>query len=323
MKIFNSIRETIGNTPIVRVSKNDQLCKANIYAKLEFMNPGGSIKDRLVQYLLLKMENEGRINSNTTIVENSSGNTGAAWSMMCASCGIKCIITMPDKMSDEKIFRMKSYGTQVLIAPTSVAADSPHSYYSLAKNISQKTPDSIYPDQYNNPLNAEAHYKLTAPEIWEQTEGNIDVFVCGIGTGGTISGIGRFLKEKNPEIKIIGVDPIGSIFYDYFYYDKIPESNQYYVEGIGEDYLVKAVDFSVIDEIVRVSDSDSFRAARKLIREEGIFCGGSSGSALYAALKVSDEYKDKNILVLFPDSGNMYLSKFLNDDWMINNGFEL
>lgn len=323
MQAFESIMDTIGNTPMVHIEKHNDRCPARLFAKLEFMNPGGSIKDRLVKYLLSCMKQDGSLLQNSILVENSSGNTGAAMSMATAACGLRCVITIPDKMSKEKIARMQAFGTEVVIAPTAVEADDPRSYYSMARKLAKEIPNAIYPDQYNNPLNALAHYESTGPEIWEQTEGTIDAFVCGIGTGGTISGVGRYLKEKNPAVQVIGVDPIGSIFHDYFYHNRMPEPHVYDVEGIGEDYLVKAVDFNVIDDIVQVSDADSFAAARRLVREEGILCGGSSGSALCAALQVAPRFSGRNVVVILPDSGNMYLSKFLNDDWMASNGYEI
>jgi cystathionine beta-synthase len=312
--------DAIGNTPLVRVAKREEACPANIFAKLEFMNPGGSVKDRLVKYLVSRMAQDGSLTQRSVLVENSSGNTGAALSMAAAARGLRCVITIPDKMSREKISRMRAFGTEVVIAPTDVDADDARSYYSVARSLATDIPNAIYPDQYNNPLNAQAHYESTGPEIWEQTGGAIDAFVCGIGTGGTISGVGRFLKQKNPAIQVIGADPVGSVFHEYFHHGRLSKPHVYQVEGIGEDYLVKAVDFSVIDDIVQVNDRESFAAARRLVREDGIFCGGSSGSAMCAALKVAPQLAGKNVIVLLPDSGNMYLSKFLDDDWMLANG---
>jgi cystathionine beta-synthase len=226
---------------------------------------------------------------------------------------------MPDKMSTEKINRIKALGAAVVVAPTNVPAESPKSYYSVARRIARDTPNAIYFDQYNNALNREAHYRTTGPEIWRQCEGDIAAFVCGIGTGGTISGVGRFLKEQNPAVEVVGVDPVGSIFYDYFYTGRYRNPNTYHVEGIGEDYLVTAVDFSAIDSIVQVTDRDSFETARKVARTEGILCGGSSGSALWGAIEIAPRFAGRNIVVLFPDSGAMYLSKFFDDAWMTEN----
>jgi len=317
MQIYNNILETIGNTPIVRINRiagKDY----NIYGKLEFFNPGGSIKDRMALYIMENAEKSGDLRDR--IVENSSGNTGAAIAMISAVKGKRAIITIPDKMSSEKINLMRAFGAEVIITKTDVPYDSPESYYSKAKKISEDT-GAYYPDQYNNPMNIRCHYETTGPEIWKQMDGNIDVLVAGIGTGGTISGIGRFLKEKNPDVKIIGVDPEGSVFYNYFKEGKIIEPHVYKVEGIGEDYLVKAVDFSVIDDIVQVNDRESFLMTRRLAREEGIFAGGSSGSAMVAAMKIAPKYRGKNIVVIFPDSGYRYLSKIYSDEWMLSNNF--
>jgi len=315
--VYNNILETIGNTPIVRINKitgKDD----HIYAKLEFFNPGGSIKDRMALYILEHAKRSGELGE--SIVENSSGNTGAAIAMISAVMGKRAIITIPDKMSQEKINLMKAFGAEVIVTPTDVPYDSPDSYYSLARKKAEEI-GAYYPDQYNNPLNIRCHYETTGPEIWKQMDGKIDVLIAGIGTGGTISGIGRYLKEKNPDIKVIGVDPEGSVFYNYFKEGKIIKPHVYKVEGIGEDYLVKAVDFSVIDDIVQVNDKESFLMARRLAREEGIFAGGSSGSAMVAAMKIASSYKGKNILVIFPDSGYRYLSKIYSDEWMKNNNF--
>lgn len=323
MKACETVMDAIGNTPLVRLNRVGDGCSARLYAKLEFMNPGGSVKDRLVKHLMTQMIECGDLREDSVLVENSSGNTGAALGMAAAVHGLRCIVTIPDKMSTEKISRLKALGAEVLVAPTDVAADDPRSYYSVARRVAETLPNAVYPDQYNNPLNAEAHYVSTGPEIWEQCLGEIDVFVSGIGTGGTISGVGRYLKEKNPKIQVIGADPIGSVFHDYFHHRRLGQPHTYKVEGIGEDYLVKAVDFSVIDDIVQVNDAESFRAARRLVREEGVLCGGSSGSALAATLKIAQRFPGKNIVMLFPDSANMYLSKFLDDEWMHTNGFAL
>lgn len=322
MELIPNVLRTVGNTPLVKLEHITKGIKPAIRAKLEYFNPSGSVKDRMALYMVEDAERRGLLKPGGTIVENSSGNTGAALAMIAAVKGYRCIITMPDKMSDEKKNLMKALGAKVIVTLTDVPADSPESYYSVARRIAAETPNAWYPDQYNNPKNIEAHYCRTGPEIWEQTGGRIDYLVAGIGTGGTLSGAGKYLKERNPGIKIIAVDPEGSVFYGYFKTGKLPPFHVYKVEGIGEDYLVKDVDFSVIDDIIQVSDKDSFLTARRLSRKEGIFAGGSSGAAVWAALKLAaDVEAGKHIVVIIPDSGSRYLSKFYNDEWMKRNGF--
>ena len=322
MKALNTALEAIGNTPLVKLNKIANKTPANIYAKLEFLNPAGSVKDRMALFMIENAEKEGLLKPGGTIVENSSGNTGSALAMIAAIKGYKCIITMPDKMSEEKQNLMRAFGAEVVITPTDVPAESPESYYSTARRIASEIPDAYYPDQYNNPRNIDAHYHTTGPEIWEQTGGDIDIFVCGIGTGGTLSGAGKYLKEQKPGIKIVAIDPIGSVFYDYFKTGKLPEPHVYKVEGIGEDYLVKAVDFSIIDDIIQVDDKESFLMARRLCAEEGIFAGGSSGSVISAAAQIAEKLNTpQNIVVILPDSGSRYLSKIYNDEWMKEHNF--
>lgn len=319
---YNNILETIGNTPIVKLNKIGKNLSSTILVKLESWNPGGSVKDRMAIYILQQAEKKGLLKKGSVIVENTSGNTGVGVALYAAVKGYKVIFTIPDKMSEEKISHLRAFGAKVIVCPTDVPPDDPRSYYEVAKRIAKETPNSFMVNQYHNLTNVEAHYKLTGPEIWSQLEGNIDYLVAGIGTGGTISGVGRYLKEKNKNIKIIGIDPIGSVYYDYFKTKKLPQPKVYMVEGIGEDMLVSCVDFSVIDEIIQVDDKSSFLMARKLLKEEGIFVGGSSGAAVYGAVKVAENIKEeKIILTILPDTGYNYLGKFFQDEWMKRNGF--
>ena len=322
MNVHSTILSAIGHTPLVRLNKLVGPNDATVYAKCEFLNPGGSIKDRMALHIIEKGEREGKLKPGGVIVENTSGNTGMGVALAAAVKGYRCIFTMPDKMSAEKINRLKALGAQVVVTPTNVPADSPQSYYETAKRIARETPGSFYLNQYHNPDNGEAHYLSTAPELWEQLEGRLDVFVTGLGTGGTMTGVGKFLKEKNPAIRNVGVDPVGSVYQGYFQTGKLPEPHVYKVEGIGEDMLCKALDFSVIDEIRQVDDQQSFNAARRLAREEGLFGGGSSGAAVHVAVEIARELgKGKVVVVVLTDTGNNYITKFFNDEWMKDNGF--
>jgi cystathionine beta-synthase len=325
-RVFNSILGAIGNTPLVRLSRIGRDLPVPLYAKLEFMNPGGSVKDRVGAFIVEQAEKRGEIKPGGTIVEATSGNTGVGLAIAAALKGYKTIFVMPDKMSNEKILLLRAYGAKVVITPTEVGPEDPRSYYEVAKRFARETPNAILANQYHNPDNPHTHELTTGPELWEQTEGRVTDVIIGMGTGGTISGIGRYLKSKNPEIKIIGVDIEGSILTEIWQNKgKIPEGaypKTYKVEGIGEDFLPSTTDLSVVDWIERAGDRESFLYARQLVRQEGIFAGGSSGSALAGAIKYCRKLKgDRLAVVIFPDSGSRYLSKFYDDKWMREFGF--
>ena len=323
IRFHGNILETIGNTPLVKLNRIAQGYKPHIFVKVEFFNPGGSIKDRIGLVMIEEAEREGRLKTGGTIVEATSGNTGMGLAIAAALKGYRCVFTMPDKMSIEKIRLLRAFGAEVIVTPTAVPHESPESYTEVAKRIVRETPNSILANQYYNPKNPEAHYQTTGPEIWEQTGGQIDYFVCGIGTGGTISGVGKYLKEKNPGVKIVGVDPKGSLLRDYFYTKKLPPAfSPYKVEGIGQDFVPGALHFEFIDEMIEVTDKESFLMARRMTREEGMFVGGSSGTAIAGTLKLAERLSEKDVVVaLLPDTGERYLSKIYNDDWMRENRF--
>src|SRR5229473_1231134 len=320
MPVFDNILQAIGRTPLVRLHKLVGPKDAAVYAKCEFMNPGGAIKDRMALYILDKAEREGRFKPGATIVENTSGNTGMGVALWAAVKGYRCVFTMPDKMSSEKVNALKAFGAEVVVTPTNVPAEDPRSYYETAKRIHRETPGSFMLNQYHNPDNIEAHYKLTGPEVEDDVRKaglTLDAFVAGLGTGGTMSGAGKYLKEKFPQSKNVGVDPEGSVYLDYFKTGKLVQPHVYKVEGIGEDMLCKAMDFKVLDDVRRVDDKQSFQAARRLTREEGLFGGGSSGSAIHVAVELAQEMgKGKTIVVILPDSGSRYITKFYSDEWM-------
>lgn len=320
----DDITGAIGRTPLIKLRKltAERGIKATVLVKPEFINPTGSVKDRMAAYILKKAISRGELKPGGTIVEATSGNTGAAVAMFAAAFGYKAIFTIPDKMSKEKIDTLKAFGGEVHVCPTAVPADSPQSYYETAKRLHRETPGSYFIGQYFNLDNIEAHYMITGPEIWEQCGGKIDVFVGGLGTGGTVSGIARFLKEKKPSVEVVGVDPIGSVYYQYYKDKTLIEPHTYFVEGIGEDMLCPTMDFSVVDKIYQVTDKESFLMTRELTRKEGIFAGGSSGTALHGALLHAQGMKEGQIMiVILPDGGVKYISKAFNDDWMKEKGF--
>ncbi len=317
MQYHESVLELIGHTPLVKLNRITRGIKATVLAKMENLNPGYSVKDRIGVSMIAAAEREGKLKPGATIVEATSGNTGIGLALAAAVKGYKCIFVMTDKASVEKSRYLKALGADVVITPVSAKPGTPDHYVSTAQRIAKETPNSFYPDQYSHPANPEAHYRTTGPEIWEQTDGKITHFVAGIGTGGTISGTGRFLKEKNPKIKVVGADPYGSIFKTYKETGKLVETTPYLVEGIGQEVVPPNVHIKYIDEVINITDGESFEMSRQLGRTEGIFCGGSSGTNLAAALKVARDL-DEDALVVFIvcDTGEHYLTKHHSDEWL-------
>ena len=315
MDVIDSILDATGSTPLVRLRSVTRGMRPTVLAKLELLNPGGSVKDRIGLPMIEAAEREGRLKPGGTIVEPTSGNTGHGLAIAAALRGYRCIFVMPDKMSQEKIALLRAYGAEVVICPTAVPPGSPESYYRVAERLASEIPGAFQPNQYANPVNPETHYRTTGPEIWEQTEGRLTAFVCGVGTGGTISGAGRYLKERNPDVLVVGADPEGSLYSG-------DVARPYLVEGIGEDFIPSTFDPSVVDRYVQVSDRDSFVTARAVTRHEGILVGGSSGTAVYAALEVARELDDPEatIVVLLPDTGRQYLSKLYSETWLLQHG---
>jgi cystathionine beta-synthase len=322
MDVKDSILETIGNTPLVRFRRVGKGIPADLLAKVEFMNPGGSVKDRIGLAMIRDAEARGKLAAGGTVVECTSGNTGMGLAVASAVLGYRSVFTMPDKMSLEKINLLKAMGAEVVVTPTAVPPDSPESYYKVAERIVRDTPGAHHTNQYYNEANPKAHYETTGPEIWRQSAGRVTHFVAGLGTGGTISGVGRYLKEQNPKIRIIGVDPDGSILAEYFRTQKMGEGHPYKVEGIGEDIIPGTTHFQHIDEMVTVTDKEAFLTTRRIAREEGMLVGGSCGAAVAGALKALERTTPEDVaVVLLPDTGERYLSKIFNDAWMRDNGY--
>ncbi|HEY9479331.1 MAG TPA: cysteine synthase A [Gemmatimonadaceae bacterium] len=318
---YDDVLQTIGWTPLIRLNRVTRGIATPVYGKADFFNPGGSVKDRIGLPIIEQAEREGRLLPGGTIVEGTSGNTGIGLAIAAALKGYRCIFTMPDKMSQEKVRLLKAFGAQVIITPTAVPPDHPDNYVMTAKRIAEETPNAILANQFYNQANPEAHYRTTGPELWEQTEGRITHFVAAAGTGGTITGVGRYLKEKNPNIKIIAGDPVGSILADYWRSGEKTEGVPYKVEGIGQDKVPGTLDMKVVDDYRTVSDRDAFAMARRLTREEGLFVGGSSGLIAHVALEVAREVNDPDALVVtfLCDTGERYLSKLYSDEWMREN----
>ena len=316
MEIFDDVVASIGNTPLIRLSRLHP--PGNLVAKVESLNPGGSVKDRIAVSMIDQAEANGLLKPGGTIIEPTSGNTGIGLALVGATRGYRVICTVPDKVAAEKQDLLRAYGVEVIETPSSYGPDHPDSYYAIAIRLASEIDGSFQPNQYFNMANPQAHYETTGPEIWTQTDGTVGVLVAGVGTGGTLCGTGRYLKEQNPAVELVGADPEGSI------YTKGPDEDlhQYFVEGVGEDFYPETVDLDLIDRFIEITDAESFAMARRCVREEGVLTGGSGGLALEAAIRVAEENHDKLVVVIIPDSGRGYLSKVFNDAWMSEHGFE-
>jgi cystathionine beta-synthase len=318
----NNILEAVGNTPMIRLNRINAGLKPQIYVKAEYTNPGGSVKDRIGITMIDEAERKGLLKPGGTIIEGTSGNTGMGLALVAAVRGYKMVFTITDKQSKEKVDLLKALGAEVIVCPTAVEPEDPRSYYSVAKKLAREIPNSFYPNQYDNQMNPEAHYRTTGPEIWEDSEGKITHFVCGIGTGGTVSGVGKYLKEKNPDIKIIGVDPYGSLYYDFVKTGEVIKAKTYVVEGIGEDFFPTTMNLKILDDVIQVNDEECFVVARRLVKLEGLFTGGSGGGCISATLRMAKDLGPEAFIVaLLPDTGMRYLSKVYNDEWMRERGY--
>lgn len=325
MQYYNHVTEAIGNTPLVKLNKVTEGIKGTILAKVEYFNPGNSVKDRMAIRMIEDAEKAGILKPGGTIIEGTSGNTGMGLALAAQAKGYKCIFTMPDKQSKEKMDILRAVGAEVVVTPTNVTPDDPRSYYSVARQLNKDIPNSFYPNQYDNLSNTAAHYEGTGPELWKETDGKITVYAAGVGTGGTICGTGKFLKEQNPNIKVIGLDTYGSVFKKYKETGIFDENEiySYATEGIGEDILPKNVDFDVIDQFIKVTDKDAALMTRRLAKEEALFVGWSSGSAVFGALEYAREHmkEDDVMVIILPDHGTRYLGKIYNDEWMKQMGY--
>ena len=325
MQYYNHVTEAIGNTPLVKLNKVTEGIKGTILAKVEYFNPGNSVKDRMAIRMIEDAEKAGLLKPGGTIIEGTSGNTGMGLALAAQAKGYKCIFTMPDKQSKEKMDILRAVGAEVVVTPTNVTPDDPRSYYSVARQLNKDIPNSFYPNQYDNLSNTAAHYEGTGPELWKETDGKITVYAAGVGTGGTICGTGKYLKEKNPNIKVIGLDTYGSVFKKYKETGIFDENEiySYATEGIGEDILPKNVDFDVIDQFIKVTDKDAALMTRRLAKEEALFVGWSSGSAVFGALEYAREHmkEDDVMVIILPDHGTRYLGKIYNDEWMKKQGY--
>jgi len=320
-KCYDSIIDCVGNTPLVRLNHVASDIPGEVFAKLEFLNPMGSSKDRIARYMIEKAEKEGKIKKGDLIIENSSGNTAMGLALIAIQKGYRLKVIVRDRISREKLDQLKALGVEIHMVDSSLPPESPYSYNNITPLMARETPNCYFPDQHNNRDNNEAHYRGTGPEIWEQMQGRIDYFVAGIGTGGTVGGTARYLKEKDPKIRVIAVDPVGSVFYDHFQHHENVRSGPYLLEGLGDEFLIRCADFSVIDEMVQVTDREAFMTARELALREGILAGGSSGAALWGVRQLAKKLdQPARIVTVFPDGASRYLSTIYNDEWLKDKG---